>query len=49
VCSSDLPIGAKVAHKLPVNTLKRIFAVLLFGLSAYMLYKANIAFGWFGA
>jgi uncharacterized membrane protein YfcA len=43
------PIGAKVAHKLPVNTLKRIFAVLLFGLSAYMLYKANIAFGWFGA
>jgi uncharacterized membrane protein YfcA len=40
------PIGAKVAHKLPVNTLKRVFAFLLFGLAAYMLYKAGVSFGW---
>lgn len=40
------PFGAKVAHKLPVNTLKRVFAYLLFGLSAYMLYKASLSFGW---
>lgn len=39
------PIGAKVAHRLPVNTLKRVFAFLLFGLAAYMLYKAGAAFG----
>ncbi len=42
------PIGAKVAHKLPVNTLKRIFALLLFGLAAYMFYKAGLSFGWVG-
>ena len=42
------PIGAKVAHKLPVNTLKRIFAFLLFGLAAYMFYKAGLSFGWVG-
>ena len=40
------PIGAKVAHKLPVNTLKRVFAFLLFGLATYMLYKAGLSFGW---
>jgi uncharacterized protein len=40
------PIGAKVAHKLPVNTLKRVFAFLLFGLAAYMFYKAGLSFGW---
>ena len=42
------PIGAKVAHKLPVNTLKRVFAILLFGLATYMLYKAGLSFGWIG-
>jgi len=34
------PFGAATAHKLPVGTLKRVFAYLLFALSAYMLYKA---------
>lgn len=40
------PVGAKMAHSLPVATLKRIFAILLFGLAAYMLYKAGLSFGW---
>lgn len=40
------PIGAKAAHALPVPTLKRIFAVMLFGLAIYMLYKSALAFGW---
>lgn len=34
------PMGARFAHSLPVDTLRRIFACLLFGLSAYMLVKA---------
>lgn len=34
------PLGAKVAHNLPVKTLKKIFAFILFALSAYMFYKA---------
>lgn len=38
------PVGAKVAHSLPVNTLKRVFAFLLFGLAAYMATKAYAAF-----
>ncbi|HBI84053.1 sulfite exporter TauE/SafE family protein [Orrella sp. NBD-18] len=38
------PIGAKVAHSLPVKTLKRVFAFLLFGLAAYMATKAYVAF-----
>jgi len=33
------PLGAKAAHALPVNRLKRIFATLLYMLAAYMLYK----------
>lgn len=33
------PLGAKAAHTLPVGQLKRIFASLLFGLAAYMLWK----------
>lgn len=32
------PLGAKLAHRLPVATLKRIFALLLIGLSAKMLH-----------
>jgi uncharacterized membrane protein YfcA len=38
------PIGASVAHSLPVKTLKRVFAFLLFGLAAYMGSKAYMAF-----
>ncbi len=34
------PLGAKAAHALPVKTLKKIFAVMLFALAGYMLYKA---------
>ncbi len=33
------PVGASVAHKLPVKKLKRVFASLLFSLAFYMLYK----------
>jgi uncharacterized membrane protein YfcA len=40
------PLGAKMAHALPVATLKRIFAFLLFGLAIYMLYKSALSFGW---
>lgn len=43
------PIGAKLAHRLPVPTLKKVFAGLLFMLSAYMFYKASVAFNWFGS
>lgn len=39
------PLGAKCAHSLPVATLKRVFAMLLFALACYMLYKAMVAFG----
>jgi uncharacterized membrane protein YfcA len=38
------PLGARLAHILPVKTLKRIFAFLLFGLAAYMGSKAYSAF-----
>ncbi|MFT5588078.1 MAG: putative membrane protein YfcA [Bradyrhizobium sp.] len=34
------PLGAKAAHALPVKTLKKIFAVMLFALAGYMFYKA---------
>ncbi len=36
------PLGAKAAHALPVKTLKKIFAVVLFALAGYMLYKALV-------
>ena len=39
------PVGAKCAHSWPVDRLKRIFAYLLFSISAYMLYKSLSAFG----
>ncbi|MBS3964300.1 MAG: sulfite exporter TauE/SafE family protein [Methylomonas sp.] len=32
------PFGARLAHRLPVATLKKLFALLLIGLSARMLY-----------
>lgn len=34
------PLGAKTAHSLPVKSLKKIFAIVLYLLAAYMLYKA---------
>ena len=33
------PLGAKLAHSLPINTLKRVFAGLLFVLAFYMFLK----------
>jgi len=40
-CCSVLtaPLGAKMAHRLPVAKLKKIFAVILYGLASYMLWK----------
>lgn len=39
-CSvTTAPLGARVAHRLPVKQLKRAFATILYGLAAYMLYK----------
>jgi uncharacterized membrane protein YfcA len=37
------PMGARAAHAMNVAQLKRAFAVLLYGLGAYMLYKAFAA------
>lgn len=34
------PFGAKFAHRLPVRKLKRVFALLLYTLAGYMLWKA---------
>ena len=34
------PLGARVAHRTPVQGLKRIFAVVLYALAAYMFWKA---------
>lgn len=34
------PLGARTAHKLPVKSLKRVFAIILYVLAGYMLYKA---------
>jgi uncharacterized membrane protein YfcA len=34
------PLGARTAHKMPVQKLKRIFAVILYALAAYMFWKA---------
>lgn len=39
------PLGARYAHALPVAALKRVFAMLLFALALYMLYRAWVAFG----
>ena len=35
------PIGARAAHRWPVRKLKRAFALLLYALAAYMLWKAG--------
>lgn len=34
------PLGARSAHAMNVRQLKRVFASMLYGLAAYMLYKA---------
>jgi uncharacterized membrane protein YfcA len=34
------PIGAKASHALPVATLKKVFALILYALASYMLWKA---------
>lgn len=39
------PLGARVAHQLPVAQLRRVFAGLLFLLAAYMLWKGLKAAG----
>ena len=39
------PLGARAAHALPVKKLKRAFAVVLFTLAIYMLYKGIVAVG----
>jgi len=41
-CASVLtaPLGAKAAHALPVASLKRIFAVILYLLAGYMVWRA---------
>ena len=33
------PVGVRAAHALPVKSLKRVFASILYALAAYMLYK----------
>jgi uncharacterized protein len=33
------PLGARAAHRMNVNQLKRAFALLLYALAAYMLYR----------
>ena len=33
------PLGARMAHRLPIKVLKRVFAGLLLGLSAKMLWS----------
>lgn len=39
-CSvSTAPLGAKMAHRLPIARLKRLFAIVLYCLAAYMLWK----------
>jgi uncharacterized membrane protein YfcA len=39
------PLGARTAHALNVNSLKRVFALLLLALAGYMLWKAGRTFG----
>lgn len=37
------PLGARAAHTLPVKLLKRLFALMLYGLAAYMLQRGIFA------
>ena len=34
------PLGARVAHSIDLAKLKRVFAVLLYGLAGYMVWRA---------
>lgn len=34
------PLGARTAHNLPVKSLKKVFALMLYALALYMIYKA---------
>ncbi len=34
------PVGARLAHRWPVKTLKRVFAGMLIGVAAFMIWKA---------
>jgi uncharacterized membrane protein YfcA len=34
------PLGARTAHALPVKSLKKVFAIVLYALAGYMAYKA---------
>lgn len=43
--SVPAPLGAKVAHAMNVAALKKAFAVLLFMLAAYMLFKVVVEGG----
>ncbi len=36
---SMAPVGARTSHRLPVASLKKVFALVLYGLAAYMLWK----------
>jgi uncharacterized protein len=36
---STAPLGARTAHRLPVQRLKQVFALMLYTLAAYMFYK----------
>lgn len=38
------PVGARYTHRLPVRTVQRLFAALLFSLAAYMLYSTYKTF-----
>jgi uncharacterized membrane protein YfcA len=34
------PVGARMAHRMPVRKLQRVFAIILYSLAAYMFWKA---------
>jgi uncharacterized membrane protein YfcA len=36
------PLGARTAHNLPVKSLKKVFAYMLYALALYMMYKAVV-------
>jgi uncharacterized membrane protein YfcA len=40
---STAPLGARAAHSLDMRQLKRVFALMLYALAAYMLYKGLVA------
>lgn len=46
ICSVSMaPLGARTSHRLPVAGLKRLFAILLYVLGVYMLYKGFSTMG----